>query len=433
MGLTDAKIQSVRPTKKRSECADAIVRGLRVRIGASGTKTFVLRVRFRGKSRNYTLGQYRQHRFTLAEARTLARKMLEDIAEGRDPTANLSRNPGDDGRFKGLVELYLQREVRGLKRSAAEIERTFNVNIIPALGDRYADSITKSDVTKLVEKVTYRTPEERRNGKRDTPRQGRMVHQLLSAFFTWALPRLDQMQINPCAAAWHPRLAPPRDRVLDESEVRSLWTVCKAVGAFGGAVQLLLLTGQRRGEVLGAAWSEFDLERRLWTVPAHRAKNGKTNQIHLSKASIEVLRTISRRNGVPILFPAKGNPDAPISGFTKLWARVLAAMANNLGRPIEHFTIHDIRRTVATGMQRLGIRLEVTEAVLNHVSGSRAGIVGVYQRHHFTGEKREALDAWAFELNRICRASVNQDQKVATKSSGANTNRACSARIRPDS
>lgn len=414
-GLTDEKIRGLRARGERAEHLDDIVRGLRIRGGITGTKTFILRARFGGKLRNYTLGRYHPKRFTLAQARALARRMLDDIEEGRDPAANLDAASRQTGRLKDLVELYLEREVRGRKRSAAEIERTFKVNIIPVLGRRYVESITKADVTMLVEKVAYRTRDERKAGRRDTPRQGRMVHQLLSAFFNWALPRLDGMQVNPCASAWHPRANRPRDRVLDEAEIRSLWHVSKEAGLFGKALQLLLLTGQRRGEVVGAAWREFNIERKLWTIPAVRAKNGKVNEVHLSRASIEVLRTILATSDMPILFPAKGNPQVPISEFSKLWARVLADMGEDLRRPLEHFTIHDIRRTVATGMQRLGVRLEVIEAVLNHVSGSRAGIVGIYQRHHFTSERREALDLWASELRSISRRECgSEDFEVAT-------------------
>lgn len=406
-GLTDDKIRRLQPTEQRTELADDVVSGLRLRVGVSGVKTFVLRVRFDGKPRNYTLGRYDPQRFTLAHARMLARKMLGEISEGRDPTAKLGCVRGSDGRLKGLIELYLEREVRGRKRSAAEIERTFRVNVIPGLGGRYVDSITRADVTDLVEKVTYRTRDERRAGKRDTPRQGRMVHQLLSAFFNWLLPRMDQIQLNPCAGAWRPRMAPPRDRVLSETEIRLLWNASKDAGSFGKAVQLLLLTGQRRGEVFGALWSEFDLEKRLWIIPGARTKNGKANQVHLSTSSLEVLRTIPRASGASILFPAKGKTNIPVSGFTKLWASILARVANGLEEPIERVTMHDIRRTVATGMQRLGVRLEVTEAVLNHLAGSKAGIVGVYQQHHFRDEKVKALDGWASELLRIADRNHN--------------------------
>ncbi len=394
VGLTDSKIAGIRPVAgERLEYRDDVVKGLRVRVGSGGTKTFTYRARFGGKPRNFALGQYDPRRFTLANARDLARKMQGDIAEGRDPSGQLGRRPGDDGRLRGLVELYFQREVRGRKRTADAIERTFKVDILPTLGERLADTITRGDITKLVEQVTYKA-------NKETPRQGRMVHQLLSAFFNWALPRLDRLEANPCVGAWRPAVSASRDRVLSDDELKALWKAAGEAGEFGKGIRLLMLTGQRRSEVLEAKWAEFGLKAKLWTIPAERAKNGKANLVPLSGAALEVLSGIDRSAKSEFLFPAKGNATAPMSGFTQLWGKVLKAVEVELGEPVERFTMHDIRRTLATGLQRLGTRLEVTEAVLNHKSGSRAGIVAVYQRHHFSDEKRHALDAWAAELQR---------------------------------
>jgi integrase len=395
VGLTDSKIAGLKAAAgERPEYPDDLVKGLRVRVGSGGAKTFTYRARFGGKPRNFALGQYDPKRFTLAAARDLARKMQADITEGRDPAHQLGRRPGDDGRLKGLVELYFQREVRGRKRTADAIERTFKVDILPVLGERLADTITRADITKLVEQVTFKA-------NRETPRQGRMVHQLLSAFFNWALPRLDRLEVNPCVGAWRPAVSASRDRVLDDDELKALWNAAGAAGEFGKGVRLLMLTGQRRSEVLEATWDEFDLKGRVWTIPAARAKNGKASLVPLSAGALDVLKGIDRQTNSDFLFPAKGNPRAAMSGFTQLWGRVLKAVEKDLGRPVERFTMHDIRRTLATGLQRLGTRLEVTEAVLNHQSGSKAGIVAVYQRHHFADEKRHALDAWAAELERL--------------------------------
>jgi integrase len=120
--------------------------------------------------------------------------------------------------------------------------------------------------------------------------------------------------------------------------------------------------------------------------------------VPLSSGALAELKPLigDRKEGE--LFPARGRAEHAPSGFSRSWARVRDSVGKELARPVERFTMHDLRRTGATGLQRLGVRLEVTEAVLNHVSGSRGGIVGVYQRHHFTNEKRDALDSWAHEL-----------------------------------
>jgi integrase len=154
------------------------------------------------------------------------------------------------------------------------------------------------------------------------------------------------------------------------------------------ALKLLILTGQRREEVLSADWQEFDLRRKVWTVPAARAKNGKAHVVPLSSQAVKLLEALPSRTGR--LFP-KGT--GIVSRAAK---RIRVAMGH-----VPHWTWHDLRRTVATGLQRLKVRLEVTEAILNHVSGSRAGIVGVYQRHNWAEEKREALNLWARAVDRI--------------------------------
>jgi integrase len=190
--------------------------------------------------------------------------------------------------------------------------------------------------------------------------------------------------------------------VLSDAELRALWRASDAEPyPWRAAVKLLILTAQRRSEVIEARWDEIDLDARLWTIPAGRAKNGKAHLVPLSAPALDVIRGIPRLSGSGLLFPSRSDLARAASGLSKLMARLAVAVEAEMGEPVERWTLHDLRRTAATGMQRLGIRLEVTEATLNHVSGSRAGIVGVYQRHDFRDEKRHALDAWAAEVMRI--------------------------------
>jgi len=213
---------------------------------------------------------------------------------------------------------------------------------------------------------------------------------------------LDRLPANPCRDAGKPPKPAARDRVLSSDELRALWKVLQDEKApFGPAIRLLLLTLQRREEVFSANCAEFDLRARQWTIPAERAKNGVAHIVPLSRPALAELKPLLAGRTEGRLFPARGNPENGPSGISKAWERIRAAVGKELDRPVERFTIHDLRRTGATGLQRLGTRLEVTEAVLNHVSGSKGGIVGIYQRHHFKEEKREALDAWARELLRI--------------------------------
>jgi integrase len=188
-----------------------------------------------------------------------------------------------------------------------------------------------------------------------------------------------------------------RARVLSDDELCLVWNGCDKAGwPFGPMVQLLILTGQRRQEVAGALWQEFDLDnKRLWSLPRERVKNGRAHDVPLSDAAIEILEGLPRiKNKAGLVFTTRG--DTPVSGFSRAKARLDAKIldllreeAEEAGRDpekIEAFdpwTLHDLRRTAASGWARLGVPLEVTEKILNHVSGAFSGVAGVYQRHDY--------------------------------------------------
>jgi integrase len=204
---------------------------------------------------------------------------------------------------------------------------------------------------------------------------------------------------NPFLALPRREAGEARDRVLTDDELASIWRAAEATGAkvFGLLVRLLILTGQRREEVAGMAWSELSPDRQTWTIPAGRAKNGKDHLVPLSAAARDLLpeEPHADERESELLFP--GQRGTPFNG----WSKSKAQLDKDSG--VIGWRIHDLRRTLATGLQRLGVRLEVTEAVLNHVSGSRAGIVGIYQRHEWAAEKRAALDAWAAHVMALVR------------------------------
>jgi integrase len=381
--LTDAKLKGLKPPATgQLEISDAIVPGLRIRVGKGGARTFIVRKRIAGTPRNITVGRFGP-RFGLAEARKKARSILSDIEAGKDPSGPSKRPTGRGDSLRALWPAY--RADKAHLRTLAEVERIFDKYILPDIGDRLADAVTRGDVTRLIDSIAATSPVMARN-----------VLAQLSSFYTWALPRLDRLPANPCRDAGRPRKPESRDRVLTDAELAALWRIAQAdKWPWGPGLLLLILTGQRRSEVFGAAWAEFDLKTRIWTIPAERAKNRGAHIVPLSEAALDVLKSLPRSNSSDLLFPAIGNPDAPASGVEKAVQRWRKEISKAFGKPVPHWRLHDIRRTVATGLQRQGVRIDVTEAVLNHTSGSRAGIVGVYQRHEYTDEKRKALDAWA--------------------------------------
>lgn len=396
--LTDSKLKGLKPpVSGQVEISDATVPGLRIRIGTSGTRTFIVRKRVGGNLRNITIGRFGP-RLGLAEARKKARIVLSDIEAGKDPAPYSKRAKKGGDTVRALWPAYKAEKAK--LRTIGEVERVFDRYILPTIGDRFADAVTRGDVTRMVDDIAESAPVMARN-----------VLAQLSAFYSWALPRLDKLPANPCRDAGRPAKPQPRDRVLTAEELRALWQVAEAdAWPWGPALQLLILTGQRRGEVFGAEWGELDLKAKVWTVPAHRAKNGLAHVVPLSAAAAAIVKALPKHQGTEKVFPAVGNPDASTSGVEKAvlrWRKTMTAIVRKESAvdiiTVAHWRLHDVRRTVATGLQRIGIRVEVTEAVLNHVSGTRAGIVGVYQRHDFADEKRHALDAWAAEIDRIVR------------------------------
>jgi integrase len=398
VGLTDAKIKGLKPPAEgRLEIADKVVLGLRLRIGSSGAKTFILRKRIGSRVSNMTLGRYHETRFSLSDARRKARTLLNDIEAGGDPAAKLieeKRVGAAAGTVRSLFNAYRAAEADE-KRSGAEIVRIFERYVLPEIGDRMADTISRGDVTRLIDKVAAG------DGK-PAPVMARAVGAQISAFYSWAMPRLDRLQFNPARDAGRPPAPKARERVLSEAELRAVWKASDAEHfPWRAAIKLLILTGQRREEVFDADRAEFDLEAGLWTIPGARAKNGNAHLVPLSRQAKDVLASVPEIVGAPKLFPSRSDGTRGPSGFSKMLSRVRSAVETELGGGVEDWRLHDLRRTLATGLQRLGIKLEVTEAVLNHISGTRSGLVGVYQRHDYLQEKRHALDAWGSEVERI--------------------------------
>ncbi len=201
---------------------------------------------------------------------------------------------------------------------------------------------------------------------------------------------------NPCTDVRAPTAEKSRDRVLSDVELQAVLQACDRLNEpFGALIRLLALTAQRRDEVGQMTWREIDLDARLWTIPKERAKNGIAHEVPLSEPAVRVLANVHRITGSRgLVFTTTG--ETPVSGFSKVKKRLDVALPD-----APSWVLHDLRRTAASGMARLGINLPVIEKVLNHTSGSFGGVAGVYQRHQFADEKRAALDAWAAHIEAI--------------------------------
>ena len=233
---------------------------------------------------------------------------------------------------------------------------------------------------------------------RGVGRMTNMVFSVLRKLFRWCVER-DVIAVSPCTGMRPPCPEASRDRVLNDGELKRFWAATDALGyPFGPMFKLLLVTGQRLGEVAGIIWTEIHLDERIWSLPRQRAKNDRAHEVPLSDLAIEIVESLPKSDReTALVFTTTGK--TPVSGFSRAKRHLDAAMRVQPDQQaIPPWTLHDLRRTVATGMQRLGITPQVTEAVLNHKSGTIRGVAAVYARHDYAQEKRDALDAWAQRL-----------------------------------
>jgi integrase len=388
--LTQIKVEAARANpKQRREIPDGGKPGLYLIVQPTGRKSWAVRYRFKGEPRKFTLEGFP----SLATARKLAQEALDKIGEGIDPAAlkQAAKEEGID-LFSAVAAEFIERHAKRNTRpsSAREAERFLGKDVLPKWGKKRIQDITRRDVLDLLDGIVDR------GGGLSANRVLAVVRKL----FAWAVQR-GIITVSPAAGVKPPLAERKRDRVLSDDEIRWAWLACDRLGyPFGPMAKLLALTGQRRNEVAGMTWAEIDPEKALWVIPGERTKNGEPNEVPLSDAALEIIKALPRiENDKGYLFTT--NAKTAVSGFSRAKGALDAAMIE-IARAerdaevvIPRWTFHDLRRTAASGMARLGIALPVIEKVLNHSSGSFAGIVGVYQRHSFADEKRKALQTWA--------------------------------------
>jgi integrase len=387
-GLTVRAVEAMRPAADRREIADGYLPGLYLVVQPTGAKSWAVRYRHHGQPRKFTLGAFPA--IDLRAARDLGAKALRAVAEGRDPgheraQARASQPDSIEVVAAQFIERHCQRVNR--PKTARETKRLLRRNVLPRWRGRSVDSITRRDVFDVLDRMV----------DAGAPIEANRVLAATRKMFAWAVAR-DIIAASPCAGVKPPSPEQPRDRVLNDDELRLVWLAADQIGwPFGPLVQLLALTGQRRDEVARMRWEEIDLENRLWTLPTERTKNNKRHEVPLSVPAVDILKSAPRLAGSDLIFTTNGA--TPVSGYSKA-KRALDAL---LAPDTPHWTLHDLRRTCASGMARLGINLPVIEKVLNHASGSFAGIVGVYQKHSFADEKRRALEAWGRHIQKLAR------------------------------
>ena len=389
--LTVKSVDAAKPREKRYELADGALPGFYLSVMPTRHKSFIYRYRFGGRTRRLTCGIHPQT--TLAQARETAREAIGDIARGIDPATKkaASRKRGAASgevptTIDQLVESFLARHARRklAPSTARAYERYFTKNVLSAWKQRPLDTIKRPDVRALLDGIV---------SKKGV--LSNRVQAALASMYSWAIEQ-EIVETSPLAGMKKLTKEVARERVLSDAELKLLLNATDRLPRmWTDYTRLLLLTAARRNEVAHMKWSEVDLETCIWTIPSDRAKNGREHRLPLSGAAMAIFRDRERDATGPFVF-ASGEW---FSALKKEIDRLMTA--ENGGKAIPHWTLHDLRRSGATAMPSLGVSLAVTERIVNHISGSFRGIVSVYQKYKYEPEMRDALERWALHLARL--------------------------------
>jgi integrase len=381
--LTKRAIDALASSKSDVIYWDAGYPGFGVKVTPKGRKVFIILYRTGGagsRLRKYTVGPY--GRVTLHQARVAAHKVFAAKLEGRDPAAEkraAKRRVVADG-VEDLLESFIAQHL-SQNRSGGEIARLLRREVGQSWGGRSVHEISKRDVVEVVTAIE----------QRGAPVAANKLLKTVKTFLRWCVARaiLDQ---SPAEGVPLPTKEVARDRVLDDDELARVILAARQIcGPYGGIVELLALTGQRREEVAGLQRDELDLARRVWALPKSRTKNAKAHLVHLSEQSMAVLTRADWPG--PYVFSLLGTK--PFQEFSRAKRR-LDELSGVTG-----WRLHDLRRTCVSGMARLGIAPHIADKILNHQAGTISGVAAVYQRHDFLAERRAALDEWGAHVDRL--------------------------------
>jgi integrase len=381
--LTKSAIDALPTSKSDVVYWDAGYPGFGVKVTPKGRKVFIVLYRTGGagsRLRKYTIGPY--GRVTLHQARVAAQKVFAAKLEGRDPAAEkrAARRRIVADRVEDLLETFIAQRLSQI-RSGGEVARLLRREVGKTWAGRSIHEITKRDVVEVVTAIE----------QRGAPVAANKALKVIKTFLRWCVGRavLDQ---SPAEGVPLPSKEVARDRVLDDEELAHVILAARKIGGpYGGVVELLALTGQRREEVARLQWEELEFARRIWTLPKSRTKNAKAHVVHLSDQSLAVLKRADQRG--PYVFSLLGT-----KAFQE-FSRAKRRLDQLSG--VTAWRLRDLRRTCVSGMARLGIAPHVADKILNHQAGTISGVAAVYQRHEFLAERQDALERWGAHVARI--------------------------------
>jgi len=380
--LTKSVIDDLTTPAKEVVYWDTACPGFGVKVTPAGRKVFVVLYRTGGagsRLRKYTIGPY--GRVTLHQARVSAQKVFAARLEGRDLAAEkrAARKRMTVDRVEDLLEAYIAQHV-SQNRSARGTSQMLRRELA-SWSSRSIHEICKRDVIEVIAAVEQRGASVAAN----------KTLKAIKTFLRWCVGRA-VLDHSPAEGIPLPTKEVPRDRVLTDDELARVVIAARNIGGpYGGIVELLALTGQRREEAARCVWEEIDFHSRTWTLPNLRTKNAKPHVVHLSDQAIAVLSQAKRQG--KLVFSVAGTHWFQDFSNAK---RELDALSG-----VNGWRLHDLRRTCVSGMAGLGVAPHVADKILNHQSGSISGVAAVYQRHQFLAERKEALERWGTHVAQI--------------------------------
>lgn len=376
--LTIKSLDALPTNAKRYEVRDTATAGLLIRI--SSKKVWYYSCRIEAKRRRIRIGTYPT--ISLTEARSLVREIQRDIELGTfekvdDAASQPKQTLGEI--IPLFIERYAKRYTKGWMGTHSVLQK------FDCLFSKPIDEITRGDIVKVLDDIVA-------NG---TPIRANRALAAIKKLMNWCVDR-DMLAASPVTSLRPPTREVSRDRVLSNDELKAIWGAGDIEGfPFGPFVQILMLTGQRRGEVSGMRWAEIDFDERTWTLPAKRVKNGRLHVVPLSSLVIDILQSVPKFLHSEFVFTTNGRTS--ISGFGRFKKRIDQALPDHT----EDWRFHDLRRTASTGMAKMEILPHVIDAVTNHKSGIVSGVGATYNRYTYFNEKREALEKWSMEIAKM--------------------------------
>ena len=354
---------------------------LRRRRDGKVLRSWVVQYRTHGHTRREKLAAF--EKLTPAQAREAGKKILARVALGHDPQGEKREKRVRAARtLQSVAATYLAEKQSELRPSSLRAAKLYLVSgsyfrPLHAIG---IDEITRADVAARLSAIS-------RDFSANTAAAARIA---LSGLFRWAMEG-GLTESNPTVATRKFATAQPRDRVLSDDELRRVWLAC-GDDEYGRIVRLLILLGNRRSEIGGLRWSELVLDGfngGYWALPAERSKNHRSYVVPLPPPAVTIIRSVPQREGRDCLFGQRADV-----GFTG-WSEAKAKLDQQLAGAVQPWRLHDIRRTVATRMGDLAVEPHVIETLLNHHSGHRRGVAGVYNRSPYASQVKSALQRWA--------------------------------------